>query len=62
MAQINKLGAREIISLLVNGVSYADNMVETVYFPDNGRPFWEISLKDGTTINATGNIFLQFRS
>jgi hypothetical protein len=61
MAQIAALGEREILSVVVDQTHYTDEGIDKIYCPSDKIPFWDISLKDGTTIYATGNVILHFR-
>ncbi len=60
--EIEGLGERKLVRLSVNDDVYYEDSVSKVSYPDAEKPFWEIELTDGTTINATGNVTLCFHT
>ena len=60
--EIEGLGTRKLVRLNVNDDVYYEDSVDKVHYPSPEKPFWQIELTDGTTINATGNVTLCFHT
>ena len=45
-----------LIELNVNGTTYSQDVIAEVLTPSEKHPWWEIELRGGVVIYATGNI------
>ena len=61
MITIVALGEREVLSIEVNGQRLHPGNVERITTPEPENPYWEIELKDGTVVMATGNVTVQYK-
>ena len=62
MVKVVGVGEREVISIEVNGRHLDPQEVERINSPEGENPNWEIELKDGTILVATGSVTIHYRT
>ena len=51
---------RKIVLVEVNGKSINPEEIKEINIPEKNDYVWEIALKDDSTINATGNVWIRY--
>jgi hypothetical protein len=51
---------RKIILVEINGKSINPAEIKEIDIPEKNDFVWEITLKDDSTINATGNVWIRY--
>jgi hypothetical protein len=62
MVKIVGMGEREVIAVEVNGRHLDPEEVKRINSPEGENPNWEIELKDGTILVATGSVTMQYKT
>lgn len=61
MVKIRDLGDRELILIDINGYKFKPEEIKEICIPSKVDPYWRIDLTNGNTIDATGNIIIQYK-
>ena len=51
---------RKILEVEINGKSINPDEIKEINIPEENDCVWEIALKDDSTINATGNVWIRY--
>ena len=51
---------RKNIFVEINGKSINPDEIKAINMPEKNDFVWEITMKDDTTINATGNVWIRY--
>jgi hypothetical protein len=62
MVNIVAMGDREVLAITVNGEHLHPGNVERINTPEAENPYWEIELKDGTLLMATGSVTVHYKT
>ena len=62
MVNIVAMGEREVLAIAVNGEDLHPGNMERINTPEAENPYWEIELKDGTILMATGSVTVHYKT
>ncbi len=62
MVNIVAMGEREVLAIAVNGEDLDPGNVERINTPEAENPYWEIELKDGAILMATGSVTVHYKT
>ncbi len=51
---------RKIIFVEINGKSINPDEIKEINIPEKNDFVWEITMKDDSTLNATGNVWIRY--
>ncbi|HEY3275328.1 MAG TPA: hypothetical protein VGJ94_01805 [Syntrophorhabdaceae bacterium] len=61
MTKIAGSEGREIIYLSIDGEAYNGPEIDEIRFPDEGHPFWEFVLHDGSIVVSSAAVVLRYK-